>query len=390
MQPSETPALQKIEDWALQRCPLSQIERLEPIAQALTQSFTSERPDAFTPYLNTPDALTTYALLFAPQTYTRVTAILEQILQRLPDFPDRPLRILDLGCGIGSAALAAYDLLQRTTGRAPELTGVDWSEDALQAFKAIHPQAITLRSDIRAFQPTTTYDIILSSFAFNEALPILHEAREKLYTLAAALTEDAPSFILLLEPADRVATPRLLALRPLLSQQGYPLYAPCPHAAACPMIASQHGVCHDVRKFKPARPAILLTRHCKKTLAEVKYTPLAFGRKNGPQAKGFCDPEFLRLVGPVDRGKGVLQVRVCMGDGALRRLEIPNAELTSDRRHALLTRQRGDCAWLDGPTDIRKRIENNTVQRTADLCFIDEDTPSLDTLDDEDTFTFSI
>jgi hypothetical protein len=79
-----------------------------------------------------------------------------------------------------------------------------------------------------------------------------------------------------------------------------------------------------------------------------------------------------------------------MGDGTLRRLEIPNAELSSDRRHSLLSRQRGDCAWLDGPNDIRKRIENDTVQRTADLCFIDENSPSLDTLDGEDSFTFSI
>lgn len=390
MQHSNPSALQALEAWALQRCPLDQIQRLEPIAEALSQHFTSQRPEAFTPYLNTPDALTTYALLFAPQTYARLTSALQQILLRLPDFPQRPLRVLDLGCGIGSAALAAYDTLLQHTGFAPELTGVDWSTDALQAFQTIHPRAQTIVADLRSFQPTQSYDIILSSFAFNEAFPLLHDAREKLLQLSASLNTESPSFVLLLEPADRIATPRLLALRPHLIQHHLPLYAPCPHASACPMIASQHGICHDVRKFKPARPAILLTRHTKKTLSDVKYTPLAFGRPNGPQAKGYCDPEFIRLVGPVDKGKGLLYTRVCMGDGALRRLEIPNATLSTQRRHKLLERQRGDCAWLDGPIDKRKRIEHDTVQRTADLSFIDEEHLLLDALDSDDAFTFSI
>jgi ribosomal protein RSM22 (predicted rRNA methylase) len=356
------------------------------------QAFTDQRPDVFSQYLNNDDALTAYAHLFAPQTYVRVEAALTSILQRLPQGPERPCRILDLGCGVGSAALAAYDVLKKQTGVPPEITGVDWSVSALSALKEILPSAKVEQADLRTYTPNGHYDIILSSFAFNEAFPEANDALKMLLKLSQVLSTDAPSFVLLLEPADRVASPRLLALRPRLMQAGLPIYAPCPHAHACPLIPSQHGICHDVRKFKPSRPAILLTRNLRKTFAEVKYTPLAFGRLDGPLTEGFNEEEFLRIIGPIDRGKGVLQTRVCMGDGHVRRLEIPNAALSSERRHALLDHQRGDCAWLDGPLDFRKRIDNNMTQRTADLRFLDEAPIMIeDSLDDaDDSFTFSI
>jgi hypothetical protein len=137
---------------------------------------------------------------------------------------------------------------------------------------------------------------------------------------------------------------------------------------------------------------VLLTRKLRKTVSEVKYTPLAFGRVDGPLAEGFGEEEFLRIIGPIDRGKGVLQARVCMGDGRVRQLELPNAALSSERRHELLEHQRGDCAWLDGPLDVRKRIDHDQTQRTADLRFLDEAPLFIEeTLDEDDAgFSFSI
>jgi hypothetical protein len=53
-----------------------------------------------------------------------------------------------------------------------------------------------------------------------------------------------------------------------------------------------------------------------------------------------------------------------------------------------LERERGDCAWLDGPLELRKQLNDGAIQRTADLCFTDEAAITLDeALDD---FSFSI
>lgn len=382
MTPSDQtpPGIAALEAWGLARCPLNGLRRLEPEVARLSAAFTADRPEAFAPYLDAPDALTAYALAFAPQTYARVEAALRGVLARLPRFPERPMRVLDLGCGLGSAALAARDVLG-----AAAFTCVDWSEPALRAVKELLPGAETRRGDLRTYAPEGPYDLIVASFAVNEAFPDPQAAAATLRRWAAALATDSPSFILLLEPADRASVPRLHALRELLPE--LPLYAPCPHRRRCPLIPAQDGVCHDVRRFRPGRPLVLLCRRLRRTVSDVKYALLAFGHAGGPEAEGFGDPDFLRLIGPMDKGKGVLACRVCLGDGAVRRLELPAAGLPAERRHALLARQRGDCAWLEGPPDARRRVALDTVQRAADLRFADEPPPALDDLEG---FSFSV
>lgn len=381
MIPSDpAPGLAALEAWGLARCPLRDLRRLEPTVARLSATFTDARPEAFAAYLDDPDSLTAYALAFAPQTYARVQAALTGILARLPPFPGRPLRVLDLGCGLGSAALAVRDRFPDA-----EIHGVDWSAAALQAFRELLPGAIAKRADFREAALDGPFDIILASFAFNEAFPDPAAACAAIRRRVAALAPDAPSFLLLLEPADRATVPRLHALRRELAD--LPLYAPCPHGGPCPLFPARDGVCHDVRRFRPGRPLTLLCRRLRRTVSDVKYALLALGRPGGPQADGFGEQGFLRMVGPMDKAKGVLTCRVCMGDGALRRLELPAAALPTPRRHALLDRQRGDCAWVEGSADRCRIVANGTVQRAADLRFTDEPPPPLDNLDG---FSFSV
>lgn len=380
-------AANPFEAWGLARCPQAQLSRLEPIVERLSKSFTDERPEVFSAYLNQADVLTAYTLFFAPQTYARVRAALAGILARLPAFPEaHPLKILDLGSGMGPAALAASDLFFERTGHRPEVTCVDWSEAALEVVRELAPQVKTVKADLATYVPEGTYDVILSSFAFNEAFPVASAAVETLRRYAERLSPEGPSFVLILEPADRRRVPRFHALRSELRE--LPLYAPCPHTRPCPMISTQDGICHDVRRFRPTRSMVLLNRKTFRTISDVKYALLAFGRPGGPTAEGMDAPEFLRMVGPMDKAKGLLTCRVCMGTGQLRRLEIPSASLDTERRHALLERERGDCAWLDGPLELRKTLPGN-LQRTADLRFTDEEPPAIDTTDDGD-FSFSI
>ncbi len=380
------PALEQLETWGLSRCPLHALPRLEPMAEQLSKSFTDVRPEHFKKYLDDADRLTAYALFFAPQTYTRTYEALSGILTRLPTFPKRPIRILDLGCGLGSAALAANDFFHSQGNNEVETTCVDWSATALQALPEFLPNVITQQQDLRSFRPKGSYDLILISFALNEifshpkdALPLLHILRDNLAT-------DAPAFILILEPVVHGVTPRLLALRSMLQQ--VPIYAPCPHLYACPMLPGKDGICHDVRRFKPSRATTLLNRKLNRSISDVKYALLAFGRPGGPQAQGFEDPEFLRMISTFSKENGRLSCRACMGDGQLRHLQLPIAALTTERRHFLMRRQRGDCAWLAGSPEARKQLEQGRIQRAQDIHFTDEPPPAID--QDIEGFTFSM
>ena len=119
--PTAFPGRQRLEAWGVNRCPIDQLQRLEPAVETLSTSFTSERPEQFTIYLDNPDVLTAYALAFAPQTYARVYDAVSGILARLPKFPSRPLKILDLGSGIGSAG---YFKKQRAGENHRSLAGI--------------------------------------------------------------------------------------------------------------------------------------------------------------------------------------------------------------------------------------------------------------------------
>ena len=380
----------RLEAWGLARCPMAELERLEPCLARLSAAFTDNRPERYTAYLDDPDTLTAYALYFAPQTVARTEAALRGILARLPELPQRRLRVLDLGCGLGSAALAAAAVLTKATGHAPEVTCLDWSAAALAACAELLPGARTVQGDLRRDLGAGSYDLILSSFAFNEAFPRTAEALAALESLLSRLSPepDIAPFLLLLEPASRLDTPRFLTLRTRFPD--HPLYAPCPHRRTCPLMALDEGFCHDVRRFRPSRATTLLNRRLRRTIADVKFALLAFGRRGGPQAEGFGEAEFLRMVGPMDKAKGVLTCRACMGDGALCRVEVPSAALTSARRHELLARERGDCAWLDGPLEARRRLQNGQIQRAGDLRFTDEAPLTLHDEPEDDTFSFSI
>jgi len=391
-----TATLSRLERWGLARCPVERLATLEPVLQELSDAFTGSRPDTFAPYLDRPEALTAYALFFAPQTCARTANALKDLLFRLPRRPanGRPVRILDLGCGLGSAALAASDVVEDLVGAQAEITLVDHAANALAAARDLLPGAQSIQTDLARFAPPEgkTFNLILSSFAFNEAFPDPARAEAALRALAAALvppSEDAPfpSAILLLEPVLHATTPRFLELRTRLAD--LPLYAPCPHRRPCPMLATQDGLCHDIRAFKPTRSMVLLNRRLFRQISGVKYVPLAFGAPGGPEAEGFGHEEYLRLLSPLERAKGLLACRACMGDGALRRIELPAAALTADRRHALLARQRGECAWLEGPLDRHRQIDRAAIQRTADLRFADEPPPAVDTPEDSG-FSFSI
>ena len=80
-----------------------ELDRMAPHVAALSDLFTTERPEGDYPvYFSDPDALNAYGLFFLPQGWMRTSAALAQCM----DFRGwRPAsadpRVLDVGCGPG-------------------------------------------------------------------------------------------------------------------------------------------------------------------------------------------------------------------------------------------------------------------------------------------------
>ena len=95
------------------------------------------------------------------------------------------------------------------------------------------------------------FDVVLLGQVISELDPkVLPEEREKKHALAlAALAKDAmhdAGSLVIVEPALRDRTRHLHRVRDLLiAEHGLTVFAPCLHAAPCPMLAREGDWCHE-------------------------------------------------------------------------------------------------------------------------------------------------
>ncbi len=351
------------------------LDSLEPVVRRLSEGFTTGRPAVFADYLSDAKTAAAYGLFFLPQTLARTAEALRGLsLPFTP--PTAPFRVLDLGCGSGAASLAAAAFFREHAPEAPlEITAVDHAASALQTvretFDSVFPGTalLTKAASIDSFAPEGFHDLIVMSFSLNEVFPAPDTERsgELLRRLLAALRpipNGFPPLLLVLEPAGTQTSPRLQKLRDRFAVEGASIYGPCPHAAPCPLTGLCQGYCHDARRFRPTASMNDLNRHLHRTINDIKYSFLALGNQRVAH-----DSRRFRLIGPVDKAKGRLLTRICLGDGTLRQIELPAKALTSERRHDLLDQQRGDTGTLAGEPSDWKSMEGGRVLRVPDLIF---------------------
>ncbi|MBL8956602.1 MAG: class I SAM-dependent methyltransferase [Myxococcaceae bacterium] len=73
-------------------------------------------------------------------------------------------RVLELGCGSGG-------LTRRLVERGARVTSVDWSGPMLRLARTRAPAATFVRSELTAFVPAETFDLVLFAFVLHELEP---------------------------------------------------------------------------------------------------------------------------------------------------------------------------------------------------------------------------
>lgn len=162
-----------------------------------------------------------------------------------------PLRVLDLGAGVGATTFSlAWVLAQARASVGLEVLGVDLDPRVLEAFHALAdvrdpalaPVALrTERADLRAVLPRAEpADVILFGLSLNE----LEEAERAELLLHASRNLRPRGVVVALEPALAETARGLMRVRDRLVEAGASIAHPCTHHEPCPLLANERDWCH--------------------------------------------------------------------------------------------------------------------------------------------------
>lgn len=266
------------------------------------------------------DALA-YALARMPATYAAVAACMEAIGESQPEFA--PESLLDIGAGPGTATWAAAE----TFSSLNELTLVD-ANAALRTLaielSQSSPRLSTMRyekgdaSKLAGEQQPA--DLVIASYVINELGDTERAA------LADVMWSKTRNILLVVEPGTPAGYARIIDLRARLTAQGAHVIAPCPHDAACPLIAPDW--CHFSQRLSRSRAHKHL-KGAELPYEDERFSYLALSRSPLPQHRS-------RVLAQPQVTKIAVTAKLCTNEG----LEIANVPRRSKDAYAQAKRWR--------------------------------------------------
>jgi len=277
-------------------------------------------------YLDEPRLLGAYLLFYWPVSYAQARSVLGELGRK-------PGRVLDVGAGPAPLAFAAHD------AGATRLVALDRSRPALAVaarLAAAHGIALeTIPWVPKDPLPEGPFDTIVVGHLLNE-LP----AAEAEALCNALLDRLAPNGdLVLIEPALRETSRRLLGLRDRLVAGGIVVKAPCLFRGGCPALVRESDWCHAERPLVAPQLVAELARAAALHRDSVKMTYLILAAPGSSWPGPATGPVF-RMVSEQLPEKGKTRLFGCGPDGRLP-LVLPDKRVSDDTR-AFLSLRRGD------------------------------------------------
>lgn len=249
------------------------------------------------------DALA-YALTRLPATYAACEHVLAEARRIAPNFTPRTL--LDAGAGPGGGSWAAVETW-------PGLEAVTWL-DASAPFLSIAARlaagipgalgkAETRKADLSSGDFPNA-DLVLCSYALAE-IPDASQGR-----VVDALWSATHGVLALVEPGTPAGFARLRKARDQLIGMGAHLLAPCPHAAACPMVAPDW--CHFSVRLPRSRDH-RLAKGAEVPFEDERFAYLLAAREAVETRPG------ARILAPPRTAKPGIDFKLCTPEGLERR-----------------------------------------------------------------------
>jgi SAM-dependent methyltransferase len=221
-----------------------------------------------------------------------------------------PLRILDLGAGLGAATFG----VQRAVRAPVRATLVDRDEGALALARVIakkrNVKIETVCADIASFS-ARDHDLVIAANVLTEIDATVEEDTERLLSWLGMASEEGS--LVVIEPALKRRTRHLQEVRDRLARRGVAIFAPCLHARACPLLASPNDWCHEDLPIDLPGWLIPVAR-----AAGLRWQGLTFSylvlRRDGRTLASHLPHGSFRVVSSLIRTKGKMEARLCGTD----------------------------------------------------------------------------
>lgn len=279
-------------DHRLAKLPPGQLKRA---SEQLSASYREQTPRR---HLNQPGAVEAYLATRLPATLAAVGTVLEALQAAAPDW--RPRHLLDLGAGPGTASLIASQLLpslQSLKLYEAETAMLQMGKDLFAQGPALLRSAVWQQGRLPQLPPLDSADLVILSYVLNELPPADRTALLKQLAASSAV-------LVLIEPGTPVGYTHLLSARSQLLAAGRHLWAPCPHAKACPLEANDW--CHFAARL-PRSPLQRYLKQGSQNFEDEKFSYLICAPQPRPVAS--------RILRHPLKHKGHLELRLCGPDG---------------------------------------------------------------------------
>ncbi len=355
------------------KLPLShaQLKTLAANVTRLSELLTRERGRLPAAYLKDKGLREAYVAYYLPLNRRKIQAPLAEIaLHPENRFGNETLRVLDLGCGPGTAMLGVMEFFAARKKRPHlALTAVDhvaenlkMAEELFTTFKSMSNLDVslkTVRSDIEQIQylQETIFNLIIFSNVLNEMF--IHDAdrivkRTNLVTqyLNRFLADDGSCIII--EPALRETSRELLAVREGLLKQGFQIYSPCLCHAQCAALANPKDWCHEDMAWDPTDTIQELDNLTGLRKDSLKFSYLIM-RKDSQSLAGMYGVNAFRVVSEPLVSKGKREFYIC-GEAGRRLITRLDKDLVA-RNKPFGSLQRGDVVRFEHLVDEGRRYK---------------------------------
>lgn len=304
-------------------------EKLAANVRTISMGLTRDRKNFIEePYLNDSELRQAYLLYYTTTNMLKIIPPLREL--SFSGFFDtsKPIRILDLGSGTGAAiwGLIQYLECERALPIEVSITAVDSVAKNLSTIRDFHnrlsKRCTFVKSSLevqldnlehtKLHRSEERYDLIIMMNTLNELSP---EPEQSLNDLFKQLLED-DGVLMLIEPASRPQSRRLLSFRDESVKAGFTVYAPCTRQANCPALDREGNWCHTEYDWERPEFIKLIDEFAETLRLSLKSTYITIN-KNGKTLSGCLEAKNTnsRVVSERFDEKGRTRAILCSEKG---------------------------------------------------------------------------